>query len=89
MDQTKIKEALVAMLEEVAEKAKADARAGESDIGSIFREDSTPLKRLDVAAVEEAIANVNKATATKEGTRRLVNGLFLAAKVAARVAFPA
>lgn len=88
MDQARIKEALTSMLEEVAEKAKADARAGESDIGSIFREDSPTLTSLDVKAVEEAIADVNKATATKEGTRRLVNGLFLAAKVAARVAFP-
>ena len=89
MDQAAIKEALTALLTSVAAKAKEDALAGRSDIGSIFDRDTEEMKSLDAAKVEEAIIDINKATATKEGTRRLVNGILVAAKAAAKIAFPA
>jgi len=86
MDKDQIKDALTTLLQDIADKAKADARKGESDIGSIFRRDSESLQQLDMKAVEDAIANIDRATATKEGARRLMNGLMLAAKVAAKIA---
>jgi len=89
MDPETIKEALTTMLTDVAAKARADALAGNSDIGSIFRRDGEQLKSLNPQAVEDAILAINKATATKEGTRRLVNGILVAAKAAAKIAFPA
>lgn len=88
MDQEAIKTALTSLLTDVAAKARADALAGNSDIGSIFRRDSEQLKSLDPKAVEDAIIDINKATATKEGARRLMNGLMVAAKAAAKIAFP-
>lgn len=89
MDQEKIKQALTALLTDVAAKAKQDALEGNSDIGSIFRRESESLSSLDAKAVDDAIIDINKATATKEGTRRLVHGILVAAKAAAKVAFPA
>lgn len=89
MDPEVIKQALKAMLEEVAQKARDDARAGESDIGSIFEEELDALPSLDVAKVEQAIADIDSATATKEGARRLINGILIAAKAAAKISFPA
>jgi hypothetical protein len=88
MDQEAIKHALTSLLTDVASKARADALEGESDIGSIFRRDSEELKTLSPKAVEDAVLAINKATATKEGTRRLINGILVAAKAAARIAFP-
>ena len=88
MDPRLIGHALTAALEMVADKARADALAGESDIGSVFDDDVDPLPSMDVAKIEEAIANIDKATATKEGARRLINGILVVAKVAAK-AFPA
>ena len=89
MDQEAIKTVLTALLTDVAARARADALAGNSDIGSIFRRESEQLQNLDPKAVEDAIVAINKATATKEGTRRLVNGILVAAKMAAKIAFPA
>lgn len=86
MDNEAIRDALTALLSDVAEKARADALAGKSDIGSIFRRQGPSLASLDAKAVEQAISDIQKATATKEGTRRLVNGLLVAAKVAAKIA---
>ena len=83
MDAEKIKEALVSMLEEVADKARQDARSGKSDIGSIYRKKRDPLSSLDPKVAEQAIRNIKVATATKEGTRKLVNAVILAAKVIA------
>ena len=77
------------MLITVAEKAKADARQGESDIGSIFEDPIDTLPDIDVSKIEQAIRDIDKATATKEGARRLMNGILVAAKVAAKVVFPA
>ncbi len=88
MDSEQIKEALTSLLTDIASKAKADALAGRSDIGSIFKRDTKELQGLNPQAVDEAILAIDKATATKEGTRRLVNGILVAAKAAARVAFP-
>jgi len=84
-----IRAALTALLTDIAHKARQDALSGHSDIGSIYRRDHEELKSLDVKAVEDAIVNIKKATASKEGTRRLINGVMLAAKVAAKIAFPA
>lgn len=89
MDQEQIKKALTAMLTDVAAKARQDAIDGESDIGSIFRKESEHLESLDPKAIEEAILAIDKATSTKAGARRLINGLMFAAKAAARIAFPA
>jgi acetylglutamate kinase len=89
MDPKVIKQVLTSLLTDIADKAKADALAGQSDIGSIFRRDTTQLQSLNPKAVEDAVAAINKATATKEGTRRLINGILVAAKAAAKIAFPA
>ena len=89
MDPEVIKAALKNMLHEIADKARADARRGESDIASIFEDEVAPLPSVDIAKIEEAIANIDKATATKEGARRLISGILVVAKVAAKVAFPA
>ena len=86
MENEAIRDALTALLSDVAEQAKQDAREGKSDIGSIFRREGPSLKSLDAQKVEQAISDIKKATATKEGTRRLVNGLLVAAKVAAKIA---
>ena len=88
MDPEAVKRALQGMLEEVATKARADATSGESDIGSIFEDEVDTLPSLDIAKVEQAIRDIDKATSTKEGARRLINGLMVVAKVAAK-AFPA
>lgn len=87
MDPEVIRRALKEALESVAQKARADAIAGESDISSVFDDEVDPLPSMDVAKIEEAIANIDKATATKEGARRLINGILVVAKVAAK-AFP-
>jgi hypothetical protein len=85
MDNAAVKEILTSLLTDIAAKARKDALAGNSDIGSIFRRDSEKLQSLDPKAVEDAIIAIDKATATKEGTRRLVNGIIVAAKAAARL----
>ncbi len=85
MDAEAIREALTALLTDVAAKARKDALAGNSDIGSIFRRDSEKLQSLNPTAVEEAIVAINKATNSKEGTRRLINGILIAAKAAAKL----
>ena len=85
MDSEAIKQALTALLTDVAAKAREDALAGNSDIGSIFRRESEKLQSLNPKAIEDAIIAINKVTATKEGTRRLVNGILVAVKAAARL----
>jgi hypothetical protein len=85
MDQETVKEVLTSLLTDIAARAREDALAGNSDIGSIFRRDGEKLQSLDPRTVEDAIVAINKATATKEGTRRLINGIMVAAKAAARL----
>lgn len=89
MDPEVVKQALQAMLEKVARKARDDAMRGESDISSVFEEEPDMLPSLDVARIEQAIIDIDRATATKEGARRLMNGLMVAARAAARITFPA
>lgn len=85
VDEARIRELLTSMLEEIADKAKADAVAGESDIGSIWRDNSTPkLPSLDLAKVQQAIQDINKVTATKEAARLFVDALMVTARIAAR-----
>ena len=85
MDKETVKEVLTSLLTDIATKACEDALAGNSDIGSIFRRDSEKLQSLDPKTIEDAIIAINKATATKEGARRLINGIMVAAKAAARL----
>lgn len=85
MDNKQIQEALTSLLTDVATKARKDALAGESDMGSIFRRGGEKLQSLDPKAVEDAIIDIKKATATKEGTRRLMDGIMLAARTAAKL----
>ena len=85
MDKEAVKKILTALLEDVATKAREDALSGESDIGSIFRREGENLKSLDVKALDQAISDIDQATATQEGARRLMNGIMLAAKVAAKL----
>ena len=86
VDETKIRDLLVSLLEDVAAKAKADAKAGKSDISSIWNRSGPELASLDPKQIEKAIQDVNKATATKEGAARLVSSLMLAASVIVKAA---
>lgn len=86
MDNDKLKDALTGILKDVAEQAKADAKNGKSNIGSIFKDSSNDLVSLDGEAINEAIANIEKATKTKQGAKRLLDGIMLAARTAARIA---
>jgi len=89
MDNEAIRKVLIELLEDVRDKARQDARGDNADIGSIWRDDRTShTSSLDAAKAEEAIANVKRATATKEGARRLVNGIMVLAKIAVKTAFP-
>lgn len=86
MDESKIRESLVTMLTDVANQARADALAGQSNIGSIYDKDLPKLRTLDPKQIEEAIANIKKATATKESAARLINAILVAAKTVATIA---
>lgn len=86
VDENKVRELLVSLLEDVAAQAKADARAGKSDIASIWKKVGPEMSSLDAKQIEKAIQDVNRATATKEGAARLVNSLMLAARVVAKAA---
>lgn len=86
VDETKVREILTSLLTEVAAKARADALAGQSDIASVWRRDAISLTSMDPTKVEEAIADINKATATKEGARRIINAIMVAAKAVAKIA---
>lgn len=89
VDENKIKELLVELLEDVAEKAKADALAGESDIASIYRRDNgDKFAKLDPDRIAEAISYIKTATATKAGARRVVNAIMVAAKAVANIYLP-
>ena len=83
MDETKIAEMLTAFLTDVANQAKADALVGQSNIGSVFDRDLPAMKALDEKKIKEAIADIRKATATKESCARLVDAILLAVKAAA------
>ena len=72
----------------VAQHARIDARAGTSDIGSVFEDELDTAPNLDIAKLEETIRDIDKATATKEGMRRLVNGIMIAARLAAKLTNP-
>lgn len=86
VDETKVRDLLVSLLEDVAAKARADAAAGKSDIGSIWKRSGPEMASLDPKQIEKAIQDVNKATATKEGAARLIGSLMLAARIVAKAA---
>lgn len=83
MDENKIREMLTAFLTNVADQAKADAIAGQSNIGSVFDRDTPTFSLLDEKKIRETIADIKKATATKESCARLIGAILLAAKAAA------
>lgn len=85
INETKIREILNTLLNEVAQQARNDASVGKSNIGSIYDRSSPDLVKLDEKAIKQAIEDINKVTATKEGTARLVNALLVAAKTIAAV----
>lgn len=85
MDQEAINNLLVTLMTDVADKARRDALSGRSDIASVFDRDSKNLVTVDPEMVERAIEDIRKATRTKEGARRLINGLIVVAKSAARI----
>jgi hypothetical protein len=78
----KLQEALSTFLTDIASQARADAIAGQSNIGSIF--DTSPdLQMIDSKKVQDLIISINQAAKTKEATRRIVNAILVAAKIAA------
>lgn len=83
MDENKVREMLVAFLTDIADRAKADARSGQSNIGSIFDSDLPAMKMLDEKKIREVITDIKKATVTKESAARLMNAILLAAKTIA------
>lgn len=85
MDETKIREALTSMLNAVAEQARKDALAGKSNIGGIFDNNTPELHVLDEKKINQAIEDIKRATATKEGATRLMNAILTAARIAATV----
>jgi len=88
VDHEKIKSVLTDLLTEVAAQARQDALEGESNIGSIYDDETPELETLSAEQVQEAIANINAAAATKAGARRLINGIMVAAKTVANIYFP-
>jgi acetylglutamate kinase len=85
MEESKIRDALINMLTEVAEQAKADALSGKSNIGSVLDKNKPELRQLDEKQINQAIQDIRKATATKEGTARLVSALLVAARTIAAI----
>lgn len=80
MDENKIREMLTAFLTDIADQARADAVADKSNIGSVFDRATPAIKTLDENKIKEAIADINRATATRESCARLINAILLAAK---------
>jgi hypothetical protein len=73
---------LTSFLEGIENHARADALEGHSNIGSIF--DTTPtLQTIDTQKIQELLTAIHQATVTKETTRRIVNAILVAAKIAA------
>lgn len=85
MDEIKIREILVGMLNDIAIQAQADAASGKSNISSIYNKNIPTLRVLDEKQIKQAIEDIHKATATKEGTARLVNALLMAARTVAAI----
>lgn len=83
MDENKVREMLIAFLTDIADQAKADAIAGQSNIGSIFDQNISVMKMLDEKKIREIITDIKKATVTKESAARLMNSILLAAKTIA------
>lgn len=83
MDESKIREMLIAFLTNIADQAKTDAKSGQSNIGNIFDSDLSTMKILDEQKIREIITDIKKATMTKESAARLMNAILLAAKTIA------
>jgi len=89
MDQNKIREALTSLLNDIAAQARVDATNGQSNIGSIYDSATPEFRTLDEKQIQAAIVDINKATATKDMARRLVNAIMLAASTVANITKPA
>lgn len=86
IDENQVRDALVTLLMDVAAKAKADSASGVSDIASIYRRDnSAKLTAINVDLLDEAIRNIEKATSTKDGARRVVNAIMAVARTVAQL----
>ena len=86
IDETKVRDALVSLLEGVAEKARQDARDNNSDIMSVIgTNEGDGNASINLEHVERAIENVERATRTKEGARRMLNAIMVTARVVGRV----
>lgn len=86
IDEKQIRDALVTLLVDVAAKAKADSLTGKSDIASIYRRGNTAdLEVVNVKLLDEAIQNIEKATSTKDGARRVVNAIMAVARTVAQL----
>jgi len=87
MKLTEIRKQLTSLLEEMAEKAKRDARNGEVDLSDIlgFGVDDDEIKLLDEVEVAATVDAINKLTRTKAGARRLVAAITLAVKHAGKL----
>ena len=89
MDNEAVRRILTSLLSDIASQAKIDSTTGVSNIASIYRPvTDNQFDSLDPQKIEEAIKDINHATATKEGARRLVNALMVVAKTVARIYFP-
>jgi len=86
IDENRVRDALVTLLVDVAAKAKEDSLSGESDIASVYRRgNKTDLSAVNVERIDEAIRNIEKATSTKDGARRVVNAIMAVARTVAQL----
>lgn len=91
-----IKKHLTNLLLEMQELAREDARrvsaSGLSHMGdgisSVYDRSYDDGDKLDDQKIEEIIRNIDRATSTKEGARRLFNGIEVIAKSIVRIYFP-
>jgi len=76
-----IQQLLRAWLKSVADKAQEDSLRGESSIGSIYQEAEINLEGLTEQDLDQISKDIEQATRTKEGSRRLINALASVARV--------
>jgi hypothetical protein len=76
-----IQQLLRAWLKSVADKAQEDSLKDESSIGSIYHEAEINLEGLTEQDLDQISKDIEQATRTKEGSRRLINALASVARV--------
>ena len=85
MDESMVREHLKKMFRDIAEKARRDALNDTPDISDIYSDSSDRLLNMSDEELSEIISNIDKAASTKEGARRLVSAISLAAKAIVRI----